>query len=151
MNRKRFIYFTDLILIPLFILSLYTGIKLHIAGHHANHEIWHNWTVFHTIASLLFTIFGIVHIKSHWGWYKGLKATGCKGKKKVVLLFSITFALVIITGILLLLFVDGANSPTGLLHYKIGIATGVLAILHILKQKHFLYSGFKTNIIAKKQ
>ncbi|MEY8631864.1 DUF4405 domain-containing protein [Bacteroides nordii] len=54
MNRKRFIYFTDLILIPLFILSLYTGIKLHIAGHHANHEIWHNWTVFHTIASLLF-------------------------------------------------------------------------------------------------
>ena len=103
MNRKRFIYFTDLILIPLFILSLYTGIKLHIAGHHANHEIWHNWTVFHTIASLLFTIFGIVHIKSHWGWYKGLKTTGCKGKKKVVLLFSITFALVIITGILLLL------------------------------------------------
>ena len=137
MNRKRFIYFTDLILIPLFILSLYTGIKLHIAGHHANHEIWHNWTVFHTIASLLFTIFGIVHIKSHWGWYKGLKTTGCKGKKKVVLLFSI--------------FVDGANSPTGLLHYKIGIATGVLAILHILKRKHFLYSGFKTNIIAKKQ
>lgn len=93
MNRKRFIYFTDLILIPLFILSLYTGIKLHIAGHHANHEIWHNWTVFHTIASLLFTIFGIVHIKSHWGWYKGLKTTGCKGKKKVVLLFSITFCI----------------------------------------------------------
>ena len=97
------------------------------------------------------SIFGIVHIKRHWGWYKGLKTTGCKGKKKVVLLFSITFALVIITGILLLLFVDGANSPTGLLHYKIGIATGVLAILHILKRKHFLYSGFKTNIIAKKQ
>ena len=97
------------------------------------------------------SIFGIVHNKSHWGWYKGLKTTGCKGKKKVVLLFSITFALVIITGILLLLFVDGANSPTGLLHYKIGIATGVLAILHILKRKHFLYSGFKTNIIAKKQ
>ena len=96
-------------------------------------------------------IFGILNIKSNWGWYKGLKTTGCKGKKKVVLLFSITFALVIITGILLLLFVDGANSPTGLLHYKIGIATGVLAILHILKRKHFLYSGFKTNIIAKKQ
>ena len=97
------------------------------------------------------SIFGIVHIKSHWGWYKGLKTTGCKGKKKVVLLFSITFALVIITGMLLLLFVNGANSPTGLLHYKIGIATGVLAILHILKRKHFLYSGFKTNIITKKQ
>lgn len=151
MNKKRFIYFTNLILIPLFILSLYTGIKLHIAEHHANHEIWHNWAVFHTIVSLLFTIFGIAHIKSHWNWYKGLKTIGCKGKRKVVLLLSITFALVIITGILLLLFVNGASSSTGLLHYKIGIATGVLAILHILRRKHFLYSGFKTNIITKKQ
>ena len=151
MNKKRFIYFTDLILIPLFILSLYTGIKLHIAEHHANHEIWHNWAVFHTIVSLLFTIFGIAHIKSHWNWYKGLKTIGCKGKRKVVLLLSITFALVIITGILLLLFVNGASSSTGLLHYKIGISTGVLAILHILRRKHFLYSGFKTNIITKKQ
>ena len=32
MNRKRFIYFTDLILIPLFILSLYTAISTLMFG-----------------------------------------------------------------------------------------------------------------------
>lgn len=142
MNRKRFIYLTDLILVPAFILSLYTGIELHIAGHGIEHEVWHNWAVFHTIVSLLFMVLGGIHIKSHWGWYKGLKTIGCKGKRKVVILLSLVFVSVAVTGILLLLFVDGANSAVGLLHYKIGIVMGVLGAMHILKRKRFLYKGF---------
>ena len=81
MSRNRFIYLTDLMLVPIFILSFYTGVELHIAGQGDNHEIWHNWAVFHVNASLLFMILGIVHVKSHWGWYKGLKTLGCKGKR----------------------------------------------------------------------
>ena len=89
MNRNRFIYLTDLLLVPVFVLSFYTGVELHIAGEGAEHEVWHNWAVFHTIVSLLFMLLGIVHVKSHWGWYKGLKAAGGKGKRKVVLLLSV--------------------------------------------------------------
>ena len=58
-------------LVPLFILVLHTGIKLHIAGHGTDHDIWHYWAIFHIITSLLFTIFGVMHVKHHWGWYKG--------------------------------------------------------------------------------
>lgn len=78
-----------------------------------------------------------MHVKPHWGWYKGLKTKGIKGKNKVVLLLSFTFILVIITGILLLC-IEGANSSTGLLHYKAGLMAGVLGVLHIVKRWRFL-------------
>lgn len=143
MNLKRIIYLTDLVLVPLFILTLYTGIKLHIAGHDVNHEIWHYWAVFHTIVSLLFTLFGILHVKAHWVWYKNLKTKGIKGKSKIVLIFSFVFILVILTGVLLLLCIEGANSSTGLFHYKTGLITGVLGTLHMLKRSRFLLKGIQ--------
>ena len=149
MSRNRFIYLTDLMLVPIFILSFYTGVELHIAGQGDNHEIWHNWAVFHVNASLLFMILGIVHVKSHWGWYKGLKTIGCKGKRKVVLSLSVVFFLVIITG-LSLFGIEGANSPMGLLHYQIGILTGVLSVCHIAKRKQFLFKGFAANVLGRK-
>ena len=83
MNRNRFIYFTDLMLLLVFILSFYTGVELHIAGQGVDHESWHIWAIFHTNTSLLFMILGIIHVKSHWAWYKGLRTVGCKGKRKV--------------------------------------------------------------------
>ena len=60
MNRNRFIYFTDLMLLLVFILSFYTGVELHIAGQGVDHESWHIWAIFHTNASLLFMILGIM-------------------------------------------------------------------------------------------
>ena len=140
MNRSKFIYLTDLILVFVFVLSFYTGVELHIAGHGINHATWHNWAVFHTIVSLLFMALGIIHIRSHWGWYGGLKRKGCKGK--VVLLLSIVFVL---------FFVNGANSSIGLLHYKTGIVVGVLGVLHVLERKRMLYKGVLTCVFGKKK
>lgn len=137
MNRKRVIYLTDLILVPLFILVLYTGVKLHIAGHATNHDIWHNWAVSHIISSLLFTILGIMHVKHHWGWYKGLKAKGIKGKSKIILLLTFILIPVIATGVWLLC-IEGANSSIGILHYQVSLMASVLGILHILKRWRFL-------------
>lgn len=150
MNRNRFIYLTDLILVPVFALSIYTGIELHIAGHGMNHEIWHDWAVFHTMVSLLFIALGIVHIKSHWGWYKGLKIKDCIGKRKVVVLLSAVFVLIVVSGLSLLFFVDGKNSSIGLLHYKVGIIVSVLGMLHILKRKQLLYKGVATLFLVSK-
>ena len=102
MNRNRFIYFTDLMLLLVFILSFYTGVELHIAGQGVDHESWHIWAIFHTNASLLFMILGIIHVKSHWAWYKGLRTVGCKGNRKAVLLdcFSVGCCFGDITGVL---------------------------------------------------
>lgn len=104
MNRNRFIYFTDLMLLLVFILSFYTGVELHIAGQGVDHESWHIWAIFHTNASLLFMILGIIHVKSHWAWYKGLRTVGMQRKKKsciaIVDCFSVGCCFGDITGVL---------------------------------------------------
>ncbi len=150
MNRKQFIYFTDWTLMSFFILSGYTGIELHLAGHGDNHEIWHHWALFHTVASLCFAVSGLIHIQSHWAWYKGLKTAGCKGKKKIVLLLSALFLSTVCTGVFLLVGVDGAHSPAGLLHYQTGMLTGVLGVFHLLKRRRFLQKGLTTNATRNK-
>lgn len=127
------IYIIDWILIPLFILTSYTGIGLHIAAHENDHEIWHNWAVFHVIASLLFLITVIFHIITHWNWYKGIVNKGIGQKSRVTLWLSATFTLVVLTGIILFN-VDGANSSIGLCHYNIGFLMNVLSIGHIFKR-----------------
>lgn len=136
------IFVIDWILIPLFLLTACTGIKLHIVGHGNNHELWHNWAIFHVSSSFLFLITIIFHITTHWGWYKGAIKNGLGKKSKITVVLSVVFFLVSITGISLL-GVDGANSHIGLLHYKIGIVAIVLCIGHLLKRIPVLRKSLK--------
>lgn len=136
------IFIIDFILIPLFLLSAYSGIELHIAGHGDNHGIWHNWAVFHVIVSTLFLVFGTLHVKTHWNWYKSLIKKGIGKKSKLTLAVSVTFVLATVTGIVLL-GIDGANSGIGMWHYKIGLLTGLLALMHIIKRSAVLYKVLK--------
>lgn len=138
MNKGKLIRTTDLILVPVFILSLYTGVKLHLASHHGVISAHiQQWTVAHVLVTLLFLILILLHVWSHWGWYRALK-NGCKGKKKVVLLLSLLFLIVALTGIYLF-FIHTSQNHVGLLHYRFGIALGILAFLHILKRRKFLF------------
>ena len=50
------IFVIDWILFFAFILSAFSGIELHIAGHGSEHEIWHNWAVSHVLTSFFFYI-----------------------------------------------------------------------------------------------
>ena len=70
------IFIIDWSLIPVFVLSAYSGIELHVADYEGNHEVWHNWAVFHVLTSLLFLMASIFHIATHWGWYKGTAKNG---------------------------------------------------------------------------
>ena len=67
-NIMKRIFMIDWALTLLFALTAYTGIKLHIAEHGNIHEIWHDWAVFHVIASILFLVVTIFHITTHWNW-----------------------------------------------------------------------------------
>lgn len=136
------IFVIDWGLIPFFILSAYTGIELHIAGYGTNHDIWHNWAIFHVVMSLLFFIMGIVHVTTHWGWYKGLIKNGIGKKSKITLALSVVLVFVVVTAIILL-YIDGANSNIGLWHYKTGILLGVISIAHILKRIPILRKSLK--------
>lgn len=137
MNKKQVIYLTDLLLIPLFILTAYTGLELHIAGHGTNHEIWHSWAVFHTLISFMFSTFEVMHIATHWSWYKGLKRKGIQKKSKPVLILTSILILVTITGVWLLIGIEGSNTPMGVFHYTIGLIMSVQGILHVLKRWRF--------------
>lgn len=131
----------DWCLLPLSILSFFTGLELHLAGHGDSHEIWHNWAVAHVIASLLL-VAGACHIKTHSKWYRSLLKNGLGRKSKTTLAISIVFVATVITGIALL-GVEGANSGIGLWHYKIGLLMGLFAIIHIVKRKTAFLSIFK--------
>ena len=136
------IFVIDWILIVVFIVSAISGIGLHIAGHGNSHEVWHNWAVFHALGSVLLLVAIIFHVRTHGGWYKGIIKNGIGRKSKVTAVFSIVFLLLSVTGIVLL-GVNGANSPLGLWHYKIGIAMSVIAVGHIIKRLSALRKSLK--------
>lgn len=136
------IFVIDWILIVVFIVSAISGIGLHIAGHGNSHEVWHNWEVFHALGSVLFLVAIIFHVRTHGGWYKGIIKNGIGRKSKVTAVFSIVFLLLSVTGIVLL-GVNGANSPLGLWHYKIGIVMTVIAVGHIIKRLSALRKSLK--------
>lgn len=137
------LFIVDLFLVLFFISTVYTGIALHMAGHSDEHVVWHNWAVAHVLFSLFFVIVAVLHIKQHWGWYKSLVQKFVH-KKKVTLILTVAFLLVVLTGLFLLCFGEGANTPVGLLHYKIGIFMGILGIGHFLKRYKILAKGLKS-------
>lgn len=127
------IFVIDWILIFIFILSAYSGIELHIAGHVSNHEVWHNWAVFHALTSFLFIVAAVFHITTHWGWYRGIVKNGIGRKSKITVALSVVFLLASVTG-LVLLGVKGVNSNIGQWHYRIGLLVTILSVGHILKR-----------------
>lgn len=138
------IFVIDWILIVVFIVSAISGFCLHMAGHGNNHEIWHNWAVFHGLGSALFLVVIVFHVTTHWGWYMGIIKNGIGKKSKVTAVLSVMFLLLALTGIALL-GVDGANSRLGMLHYKAGIIMIVIAFCHIVKRLPTLRKSLNTN------
>ena len=118
------IFVIDWILIPVFILSAYTGIELHIAGHGNDHDTWHNWAVSHVIMSMLFFSCCCYHVKTHWKWYESLF---------IILSFS---------GLTLVI-IEGVNSTLGLWHYKMGLLATILFTVHVIKRIPILYKTIK--------
>ena len=120
-------------LIPAFLLSAYSGIELHVAGHGPEHATWHHWAIFHVLVSLAFLLLGILHVKMHWGWYTSYFKKGLGNKSRITLSLTILFVLVTLTGIALLE-VEGANSGIGLWHYRIGLLVTLISTLHLAKR-----------------
>ncbi len=118
-----------------FVASAVSGIGLHIAGHGTSHEVWHNWAVAHVLSSLVWLISVACHIKRHRHWYKSIVSKGIGKKSPLTLVLSAVFLIVTGTGIVLMTCVDGANSPVGLWHYKIGGLLIILCFLHICIRK----------------
>ena len=129
------IFRTDLCLVIVFAASLLTGIKIHYANDFQTHDIWHTWSVIHFFVNIAILATAIIHIKQHWGWFKTLfKASSFTLKSKITMLVAILFLATSITGVLLLLFIDGQGSSIGMVHYVIGLIFGAIGLGHFIKR-----------------
>lgn len=141
LTKGKSIFIVDLILIPTFVLVIYSGLKLHIAGHADNHDIWEYWTHYHIITAILSLIFGTLHIKAHWGWYKSLIKKGLGKKSPITLILSILFLIEIVTGIILVFFINGGNSSVGMWHYRLGLLMIIFILIHLITRFSLMIKG----------
>lgn len=121
---------------PAFAASAVTGIGLHLAGHGSSHEAWHNWAAGHILASLLWLIAVIRHLRRHRGWYKTLITKGLGRKSRTTLALTAVFAAVAATGTVLLVWVDGTESSVGQWHYRLGLLLTALSLVHAAGRRH---------------
>ena len=133
-SHRRCQRIIDLLLIPVSIASIITGFELHVAGENAPHEVWEQWAAAHVVATVLFLILGILHVWHHWSWYKSLFSKGLGKKSRVTLLLTIAFLFLVVTGIVLIVAIDGPNSTMGYLHYLFGLLLTLLSLWHIAKR-----------------
>ena len=131
------IFVIDLWLVVIFAIVAISGFGMHISGHRSIHEVWHNWAVVHTLSSVVFIIVGVLHIQTHWTWYKSLFRKGLGNKSRVTVILSVIYLIATITG-LILLAVHGANSEIGWWHYRIGILLTIIGLGHIFKRLKIL-------------
>lgn len=118
-----------------FSLSVVTGIGFHFAGRGSNHEAWHNWAVSHIVSTLLWLIVVVLHTKRYRKMFMSLAKRRAYKKFFPTLVASTLFIITTITGIVLLLFIDGANSSIGLWHWECGITLAVLTLVHAFSIK----------------
>ena len=133
-SHRRSQRIIDLLLIPVSIASVITGFGLHVAGKDTPHEVWEQWAMAHVVATVLFLVLGILHVRHHWAWYKSLSSKGLGQKSQVTLLLTIAFLFLIVTGIVLIVAINGPNSTMGHLHYLFGQLLTILSLWHIAKR-----------------
>lgn len=152
-KKGRALFTVDALLMPIFVLTICTGIALHVTEYGSK---WVFWAVFHILSAFLSMVAGGLHIWAHWGWYKGIFArkknfpaisTGNltygrrPRKSRVTLLLTAIFLVELITGIYLIAFVDGANSGVGLWHFALGLLMTVLLTIHSAGRFSILLKG----------
>lgn len=144
MDKRRFNLWIDRTLVPAFVGVIWTGFGLHMAGNTCSPALWHTWSLAHVTLSLLFLLLAGLHVHGHWGWYRALKTGGCKGRhRRMVLLFSIVFLLVAVSGLILLLSGAGRALHFGIFHYLLGLIFVIMGLLHLLKRLRILFGTAK--------
>lgn len=136
------IFVIDWAMLFTFVATAATGFCNHIAGHNAEHWIWQNWSIIHSLVGAIFVTTGILHIKTHWGWYKGWITKGLGQKSHVTVILTAVYVAALLSGIILL-GVKGANTHIGLFHYKVGIVLTAIGLGHFLKRLPTLRKSLK--------
>jgi len=117
-----------------------------------NKEVWgfsySDWSTIHKTVIIIFSVLMIYHFCIHWKWYKGVFTKHLLGKNQQVIVLTILFLIVAITGIvpwIIDLTGGTVNSRTLFIeiHDKITFVLIVYFILHIIKRTKWYTTTFK--------
>lgn len=156
-NINRFIINLGLFIFG--IASVLSGMLIQLKYHMGNHGNntmngsmfginYQGWSVIHKISIVVLTVLMIYHIYQHWKWYKIVITKRLFAKNQQVLIFSLLFVLVLITGltpwIIDLLEGDEILRKTFIeIHDKVAIILTIYLILHIIKRMKWFFTTFE--------
>lgn len=156
-NINRFIVNLGLFIFG--IASSSSGILIQVKYHMGNHgnisinDIvfginYHGWSVVHKISIVVLSLLMIYHIYQHWKWYKAVITKRLFAKNQQVLLFSLLFVLVAITGLtpwfIDLLKGDDIQRKAFIeIHDKLAIILSIYLVLHIVKRLKWYFTTFE--------
>jgi len=106
------------------------------------------WSTIHKFVIVFFFLLMIYHTYVHWKWYKGIITKHLIGKNRQVIILSVLFLLVAVTG-LIPWFIDLSGSTSILrmlfieIHDKITFILIVFFILHFVKRAKWYATAYK--------
>lgn len=140
MSKGNGIFKIDAAMIPVFTVLIITGIAVHISSEKSARDLWVIRSVIHVVAAVAFLILVYCHVVQHRGWFWSLLKGNIK-KRGVTIALTLILIVEIISGIMLLVFVDGDGSPCGHLHWIAGIILAVIGTGHYIKRFNRLKNG----------
>ena len=161
-NVHRFV--VNLGLFVFGIASAFSGMLIQVMYHMGNHGNivkndvalginYYGWSSVHKFSIGFLLIFMTYHVYQHWKWYKVVFVKRLFAKNQQVLIFSLLFVLVAITGLtpwVISLFKGDEIQRKAFIeiHDKFAIILTIYLILHIIKRLKWFFITFD-KIISK--
>lgn len=151
------------------IASVFSGMLIQVKYHMGNHSNvsmngnvfginYQGWSTIHKISIVVLTVLMIHHIYHHWKWYKVVFTKRLVTKNQQVLILSLLFVLVAITGLIPWLtdLLKGNEIHRKIfieIHDKFAIILSVYIFLHLIKRLKWFVTTFNkiTNKHSKQQ
>ncbi len=155
-NVNRFIINLGLIIFG--IATVFSGMLIQVEYHMGNHGNiaikdyvlginYQGWSAIHKISIVVLTALMIYHVYQHWNWYKVVITKKLITKNQQVLILSLLFVLVAITGLTpwLIDLLKGGEIQRKIfieIHDKLAIILSVYLVIHIIKRLKWFFTTF---------
>jgi len=140
------------------IASVFSGMLIQVKYHMGNHGNismnsnvfginYPDWSAIHKISIVILTVLMIYHVYHHWSWYKVVITKRLVTKNQQVLILSVLFVLVAITGLTpwFIDLVKGDEIARKVfieIHDKLAIILSVYIFLHFIKRLKWFVTTF---------
>lgn len=159
MRGPSFSFKINLSLLFLVFIMIFSGLLLQVKyhlGNHGNIELnsnifgisYYGWSSIHKISIVMLSLVMIFHVYLHWKWYCTIIKKRLVSKNIQVLILSVLFILVALTGFIPWII----NSLKGNfmvrkafveIHDKLAIVLSVYIFLHIIKRLKWYFTTFE--------